>query len=97
MPPTEGTLVAFRRTDNSFHGHKPFFGPRRVVQLNWVVNRRTAFRRQLRHRLSAWVKRLLALIQPGPGKGTSAPRPAPFVGGRGIRHKPQEPVHGRSG
>src|SRR5262249_20597630 len=24
VPPTEGTLVAFRRSDNSFHGHKPF-------------------------------------------------------------------------
>src|SRR5262245_33713849 len=35
VPPVEGTLLAFRRTDNSWHGHKPFIGPRRVVQLNW--------------------------------------------------------------
>src|SRR5262249_48861596 len=50
VPPTEGTLVAFRRSDNSFHGHKPFTGPRRVIQLNWIVNRRTVFRELLRHR-----------------------------------------------
>ncbi|HVS38213.1 MAG TPA: 2OG-Fe(II) oxygenase, partial [Gemmataceae bacterium] len=27
-PPVAGTLVAFRRSDNSYHGHKPFVGPR---------------------------------------------------------------------
>src|SRR5262249_44533318 len=27
VPPAEGTLVAFRRSNNSFHGHKPFIGP----------------------------------------------------------------------
>jgi hypothetical protein len=37
---------------------------RRVVQLNWVVNRRTAFRETFRHRVSAWVKRLGALVWP---------------------------------
>jgi hypothetical protein len=64
VPPREGTLVAFRRTDNSFHGHKPFTGLRRVLQLNWVVNRRTVFRELLRHRVSAWTKRLLGLFRP---------------------------------
>jgi hypothetical protein len=37
VPPVDGTLLAFRRTDNSFHGHKPFIGERRVIQLNWVT------------------------------------------------------------
>src|SRR5581483_906987 len=31
VPPEEGTLLAFRRSDNSWHGHKPFVGPRRVI------------------------------------------------------------------
>jgi SM-20-related protein len=57
VPPVEGTLLAFRRCDHSYHGHKPFVGPRRVVQLNWVTDRWTAFRELTRHRLSAWVKR----------------------------------------
>ena len=71
VPPLEGTLVAFRRSDNSWHGHKPFVGVRRVVQLNWVVNRRTAFRETFRHRLSAWVKRLRTLAWPGVQSSTA--------------------------
>jgi len=30
VPPSDGTLVAFKRSDNSWHGHKPFSGKRRV-------------------------------------------------------------------
>ena len=59
VPPVEGTLVAFRRSDNSWHGHKPFVGPRRVVQLNWVTDGFTARRELLRHRMSSWLKRVL--------------------------------------
>jgi hypothetical protein len=63
VPPLDGTLVAFRRSDNSYHGHKPFIGPRRVIQLNWVTDRLTVRRELLRHRASAWVKRLLGLVR----------------------------------
>jgi hypothetical protein len=63
VPPMEGTLIAFRRSDNSFHGHKPFIGPRRVIQFNWVKDRRTERFEILRHRASAWVKRLLGLVR----------------------------------
>ena len=38
IPPNGGTLLVFRRADNSWHGHKPFKGPRRAVQLNWVTS-----------------------------------------------------------
>src|SRR5665213_3185862 len=38
VPPAAGTLLAFRVTRNSWHGHAPASGPRRVVQLNWVVS-----------------------------------------------------------
>jgi len=58
VPPDFGTLLAFRRSDNSWHGHKPFAGPRRVVQMNWVTSGRTAAWQQFRHRVSAAVKRL---------------------------------------
>jgi hypothetical protein len=63
VPPTEGTLVAFRRTDNSYHGHKQFIGPRRVVQFNWVTHQGFERREIFRHRVSAWVKRTLALFR----------------------------------
>jgi hypothetical protein len=62
IQPVEGTLVAFRRTDNSYHGHKPFIGPRRVIQVNWVTSRGKERREVLRHRLSAWMKRMIGVI-----------------------------------
>ncbi|HLF58198.1 MAG TPA: 2OG-Fe(II) oxygenase [Alphaproteobacteria bacterium] len=58
VPPDEGTLLAFRRSDTSFHGHKPFVGERRVIQFNWVTSARVVWRERLRHRLSAWIKGL---------------------------------------
>jgi SM-20-related protein len=56
VPPDEGTLLAFRRGENTFHGHKSFVGERRVIQFNWVTDAGTVWRENLRHRLSAWFK-----------------------------------------
>ena len=36
VPPHGGTLLAFRRTDHSWHGHTQFVGERRMVQLNYL-------------------------------------------------------------
>jgi hypothetical protein len=60
VPPIEGTLLAFRRSETSFHGHKPFVGARRVIQLNWVTDAGVAWRESARHRVSAFLKRLRA-------------------------------------
>jgi hypothetical protein len=61
VPPTEGTLVAFRRSNNSWHGHKLFIGPRRVIQFNWVTGQRAAKLTGLRHGISALAKRITML------------------------------------
>ena len=58
VPPAEGTLLAFRRSDTSHHGHKPFEGQRRVLQLNWVTSDKFARRERRRHAISAFFKRL---------------------------------------
>ncbi|MGH7089738.1 MAG: 2OG-Fe(II) oxygenase, partial [Stellaceae bacterium] len=58
VPPAAGTLLAFKVTPHSWHGHKPASGPRRVVQLNWVVSERVVRRERLWHGFSARVKRL---------------------------------------
>src|SRR4030095_9911560 len=58
VPPTEGTLLAVRRRNNSWAGHKPFSGPRRVIQFNWVTSDAVVRREQNRHRLSAWMKKI---------------------------------------
>ena len=62
--PSGGNLVAFLRSDHSWHGHLPFSGVRRVVQFNWVTNKRNQKIVFLRHRLSASVKRLLRRAKP---------------------------------
>jgi len=36
VPPLGGTLLAFRRTDHSWHGHHPFVGERRMIQVNFL-------------------------------------------------------------
>ncbi|EKN00588.1 MULTISPECIES: 2OG-Fe(II) oxygenase [unclassified Acidocella] len=59
VPPSLGTLVAFQRSDNSFHGHEPFVGVRRYVMINWMASGFSAQRELMRHRLSAQAKRLL--------------------------------------
>lgn len=58
VPPIAGTLLAFRRSERSFHGHRPFVGERRVVQLNWLTSAAVARREELRHRVSAFAKKL---------------------------------------
>jgi hypothetical protein len=63
IPPTEGTLVAFRRSENSFHGHKPFIGPRRVIQFNWVTDQGFRWRETMRHRVSMWMKQSFAKLR----------------------------------
>ena len=60
VPPLAGTLIAFRRTENSWHGHKPFDGVRQAIMLNWMTDAATARRELRRHALSAGVKRLFA-------------------------------------
>lgn len=59
VPPAAGTLIAFRRSGRSWHGHKPFEGPRRAIMLNWMVNPSAARRELRRHALSAGFKRLV--------------------------------------
>jgi SM-20-related protein len=54
--PAGGTLLAFRRTDNSYHGHKPFVGERRILQLSYTKGGDTA--RFISH-LTKPVRRLL--------------------------------------
>ncbi len=57
VPPDGGTLVAFRRSDNSWHGHKPFEGQRRYIMFNWVQSQATLDKNIRRHTISARLKR----------------------------------------
>ncbi len=54
--PQAGTLVAFRRTDNSWHGHHPFVGQRRYLMVNWMRDGGVARFEQTRHKVAAVLK-----------------------------------------
>ncbi len=58
VPPDAGTMLVFRCTPDAWHGHKPFEGRRRAIQLNWVRDESYLKREQRRHRVSAFFKRL---------------------------------------
>jgi len=58
VPPADGTLLVFKRSDKSLHGHERFEGLRRVIQMNWVTDEEAAERHQRRHIFSAFLKRL---------------------------------------
>ncbi len=59
VPPVSGTLLMFKRSDNSWHGHKPFVGPRRTVQINWVTDAAAASKQYrpvtLKRKVKQWL------------------------------------------
>jgi hypothetical protein len=58
IEPAGGTLLVFRRADNSWHGHHSYEGPRRAVQLNWVTDESVVRREQGRHGIGSKIKSL---------------------------------------
>lgn len=62
IPPVGGTLLAFRRSDVSWHGHAPYEGPRRVIQFNWMTKNEAAAWQRTRHLASAAVKKMSRLF-----------------------------------
>jgi hypothetical protein len=65
VPPARGTLLVFRCAPNAYHGHKPFVGARRSIQLNWVTSAAVMKRELARHAVSAWTKRLFGRAASG--------------------------------
>ena len=57
-PPIIGTMIAFRRTDMSWHGHLPFVGERRVVQMAYLRSQADLERKARRGRWSLFLKKL---------------------------------------
>jgi SM-20-related protein len=57
VAPEAGTAVFFRCSENAWHGHTPYVGERRAIQLNWVSDDDVVRREERRHRLSAVFKR----------------------------------------
>ena len=60
VPPDNGTLLIFKRSENSWHGHHPFDGPRRSLQMNWMTSEGSKGFHAIRHKISAAVKKVMA-------------------------------------
>lgn len=58
VPPERGTLLAFRCGPKAYHGHKPYVGQRRSIQVNWMTDEAVTRRELARHGVSARIKRL---------------------------------------
>jgi SM-20-related protein len=56
ISPNVGTLLVFKRCDHSYHGHLPFEGARKVIQMNWVTHQKFVDKEQNRHRWSSIFK-----------------------------------------
>ncbi len=65
IPPTFGTCLLFKVTDNCWHGHKPFKGTRKVLQLNYVRDEAALKRHLLRHSVTAKLKSLKEVFMKG--------------------------------
>src|SRR3954464_10028434 len=52
VPPVMGTMFAFLRSDHSWHGHRPFAGERRVVQVAWVKSQADLDRKKKHNKLA---------------------------------------------
>jgi len=58
VAPTMGNLIVFKRSERSWHGHKPFEGRRMGLQFNWVNSAGYMRRERFRHGVSSLLKRL---------------------------------------
>ena len=67
--PLYGTIAAFKRADNSFHGHLPYEGDRRVVQIAWLTSEEEKLRKTKRGRFSRLMKKLFGAADKRIGAG----------------------------
>ncbi|MBK9658164.1 MAG: 2OG-Fe(II) oxygenase [Rhodanobacteraceae bacterium] len=74
LQPLYGRLAAFKRADNSFHGHLPFEGERPVIQIAWLVDAAARDRKTRRGRFSRALKWLAGRLDGwfGRGRGDNA-------------------------
>lgn len=60
--PLYGNLVAFGRADNSFHGHLPHEGERRVIQIAWLTSEDEKRRKTTRGKFTRRLKKLFGAL-----------------------------------
>ena len=61
--PNAGTMLAFRVTEDCWHGHPPFEGRRRSIQINFVADQAAVKKHHHRHGFTAKLKGLKKLFR----------------------------------
>ena len=56
--PLYGEFAVFKRCDNSFHGHLPYEGERRVIQVAWLTSEEEKLRKTRRGKFSRAFKKV---------------------------------------
>jgi len=56
--PTAGCMIAFKVTDNCWHGYPPFEGTRNAIQVNFLASESANKKHKFFHKLSAKLKSL---------------------------------------
>lgn len=69
IKPLYGAIAAFKRSENSFHGHLPYEGERRVIQIAWLTSEEEKARKTQRGKLSRLFKKLFGGIDRKLGAG----------------------------
>jgi 2OG-Fe(II) oxygenase superfamily len=69
LKPLYGNLAVFKRSDNSFHGHLPYEGERRVIQVAWLTSEDEKLRKTQRGKLSRLFKKLFGSLDRRLGAG----------------------------
>jgi Rps23 Pro-64 3,4-dihydroxylase Tpa1-like proline 4-hydroxylase len=58
ISPVAGSVFGFKRTEQSWHGHLPFVGERRVVQITWLLDESKVAHKRRLGKFSRLVKKL---------------------------------------
>lgn len=69
LKPLYGEFAVFKRCDNSFHGHLPYEGERRVVQVAWLTSEEEKLRKTKRGKFSRGFKKLFGVLDRKLGAG----------------------------
>ena len=77
LTPLYGEFAVFKRCDNSFHGHLPFEGERRVIQVAWLTSEEEKLRKTKRGKFARAFKKIFGALDRrlGAGRDRSAAHP----------------------
>lgn len=69
LKPLYGEFAVFKRCDNSFHGHLPYEGERRVIQVAWLTSEEEKLRKTKRGKFSRAFKKIFGSLDRKLGAG----------------------------